>query len=118
MRSSLFSIATLAGVFVLSPLAAESVFGQNPQQEAAPTPRNPDGSVNWGIPDSPKGVWSVRQGTFAAPDPEPGQPQADPDDDVLVVKPTLSQVPFQPWARAILVVVFDDPDGDWPGLHD
>ena len=101
MRSSLFSTVTLTGVFMLSTLAAGSVFGQSQPQEAAPTPRNPDGSVNWGIPGSPKGVWSVRQGTFAAPDPEPGQPQADPNDEVLVVKPTLSQIPFQPWARAI-----------------
>jgi hypothetical protein len=64
-----------------------------------PTPRWPDGTVNWGAPVGETGLWNVAGGVFAIPDPVPGT-EVDPD-DALAGKPTLSQVPFQPWTRAI-----------------
>ena len=64
-----------------------------------PTPRWPDGTVNFGPPVGETGLWNVAGGRFANPDPTPGA-KIDPD-DALAGRPTLSQVPFQPWARAI-----------------
>lgn len=66
---------------------------------ARPTPRWPDGTVNWGPPVGETGLWNVAGGTFARPDPEPGE-TIDPDDPNSG-KPTLSEIPFQPWTRAI-----------------
>ncbi len=60
---------------------------------AKPTPRWPDGTVNWGPPVGETGLWNVAGGTFARPDGP-----ANPNDPV---KPTLSEIPFQPWTRAI-----------------
>lgn len=59
-----------------------------------PTPRWPDGSVNWGPPVGETGLWNVAGGTFARPDGStlgPNDPQ----------KPMLSEIPFQPWTRAV-----------------
>jgi hypothetical protein len=64
---------------------------------AQPTPRWPDGTVNWGPPLGGTGLWNVAGGTFARPDLAPGA-TINPND---VGKPALSEVPFQPWARAI-----------------
>jgi hypothetical protein len=55
--------------------------------------------VNWGPPVGETGLWNVAGGTFARPDPAPGA--AVNPNDALSGKPTLSQIPFQPWARAI-----------------
>jgi hypothetical protein len=60
---------------------------------ARPTPRWPDGTVNWGPPVGETGLWNVAGGTFARPD-GPANPN-DPQ------KPTLAEIPFQPWTRAI-----------------
>ena len=46
------------------------------------------------------GLWNVAGGTFAIADPAPGAP-AVREQDQFPGKPTLTQVPFQPWARAI-----------------
>jgi hypothetical protein len=54
--------------------------------------------VIWGAVPGEKGLWNVAGGTFAAPDPAPG---ATPAANAFPGKPTLSQVPFQPWARAV-----------------
>src|ERR1043166_6400859 len=94
-------MVALAAAFMFTPAPAEWAFSQNARQNAPakPTPRNPDGSVNWGIPGSPKGLWDFRgQGTFADPDPAPGA-QRNPE-AVALGRPTLSQVPWQPWTRA------------------
>src|SRR5262245_24206826 len=68
-------------------------------QKPRPTPRWPDGSVNWGAPVGETGLWNVAGGVFALKDPAPGE-KPDPD-DVVAGKPLVSQVPFQPWAKAI-----------------
>jgi hypothetical protein len=49
--------------------------------------------VNWGAPLGETGLWNVAGGTFARPD-GPANPNSAP-------KPTLSEIPFQPWTRAI-----------------
>ena len=102
MRNRLFTIAAL---LVLVPVLADQSLGQgrggrgNQNNEPAkPTPRWPDGTVNWGPAIGDKGLWNVQGGIFAEPDPIPGAP---PPQEVFPGKPFVSQVPFQPWARAI-----------------
>jgi hypothetical protein len=80
--------------------------GRGPQGPARPTPRLPDGRPNFGPIPGEAGVWLPGLATFADPDtpnenrtfpggasgpPPPGSPK----------KPKLSEVPFQPWARAL-----------------
>jgi hypothetical protein len=65
----------------------------NAAPPARPTPRWPDGTVNWGPPVGETGLWNVAGGTFARAD-GPVNPNDAP-------KPTLSEIPFQPWTRAI-----------------
>ena len=65
----------------------------NAAPPARPTPRWPDGTVNWGPPVGETGLWNVAGGTFAR-----GDGPANPND---APKPTLSEIPFQPWTRAI-----------------
>jgi hypothetical protein len=101
VRNPLVSMVALAAAFMLTPVAAEWAFSQNARQNAPaqPTPRNADGSVHWGIPGSPKGLWGFRgQAEFADPDLAPGA-QRDAE-AVALGRPTLSQVPWQPWTRA------------------
>jgi hypothetical protein len=117
LRYRLISVAAIAAASILLPVLAQPSFGQNgggrgqnaargqaPAAPAKPTPRWPDGTVNWGAPIGEKGLWNVAGGTFADPDPVPGQPpaaQRGRGNTPYPGKPTLSQVPFQPWARAI-----------------
>ena len=75
---------------------------------ARPTPRWPDGHVNLGPIPGEMGTWDVGPtgipltrpdvaadfGLFAAD-------MREPTDPFLASKPKLSQVPFQPWARAL-----------------
>ena len=99
MRNPLLSMVAVAAAFMVSPVWA---FSQNAQRNAQPpaaTPRNPDGTVHWGIPSSPKGLWNFQQQFYVDDDPAPGA-QRDPV-SVAIGRPTLSEVPFQPWARAI-----------------
>jgi hypothetical protein len=73
-----------------------------------PAPRWPDGRINLGPVPGEMGVWEV--GPTAIPLTRPdnaadfGLFAADtrePTDPFLASKPKLSQVPFQPWARAL-----------------
>jgi hypothetical protein len=66
----------------------------NAAPPARPTPRWPDGTVNWGPPVGETGLWNVAGGTFARPEGA----RVNPND---AVKPALSEIPFQPWTRAI-----------------
>ena len=89
-------MVVLAAAFMLTPVANAQ---RNNPAPAQPTPRNPDGTVHWGIPGSPKGLWGFNgQAEFADPDVAPGA-QRDPE-AVALGRPTLSQVPWQPWTRA------------------
>jgi hypothetical protein len=95
-----------AALLIFLPAFADFSYSQRGQRGGAPapppgpTPRWPDGTVNWGAPIGEKGLWNVAGGTFADPDPFPGAPPLR-EQDTFPGKPTLSQVPFQPWARAI-----------------
>jgi len=99
-------VATAA--LMLLPVLAHPSFGQNAARgnargnaPAAPTPRWPDGTVNWGAPLGEKGgLWNVAGGTFAIAPPAPGAPPSR-EQDQYPGKPKLDEVPFQPWARAI-----------------
>ncbi|HTM05164.1 MAG TPA: hypothetical protein VL173_16760 [Vicinamibacterales bacterium] len=68
--------------------------GRGNAAPARPTPRWPDGTVNWGAPIGETGLWNVAGGTLARPDGSTLGPNDPP-------KPMLSEIPFQPWARAI-----------------
>jgi hypothetical protein len=98
-------LVAIAAVMLLLPALADESFAQGRGRGAGaaakprPTPRWPDGTVNWGAPLGETGLWNVAGGIFAIPDPAPGE-KVDPD-DAVPGKPLLSQVPFQPWARAI-----------------
>src|SRR5580765_5217488 len=94
----------IAAVLIVLTVFAYPSFGQNaargnagrgnaPAAPPKPTPRWPDGSVNWGAPIGEKGLWNVAGGTFAIGDPAPGAPPARQQDQ-YPGKPTLSQVPF------------------------
>ena len=120
MRKGLI-VVTLAGfVLALLTLPGAPTFsqGQGPQVQgrgqqaqgrgqaapaAQPAPRWPDGRPNLGPLPGEAGVWLPGNAAFADPDdpargrggfgnaPVPGAPK----------KPKLSEVPFQPWARAL-----------------
>jgi len=103
VRHRLFSVVVGAAALMLLPVFADLSFGQrggrgNNNAPAKPTPRWPDGTVNWGANIGETGLWNVQGGVFADPDPVPG---AAPEGNRFPGKPTVSQVPFQPWARAI-----------------
>ncbi len=82
--------------------------GQRGAGAPQPAPRWPDGRINLGPVPGEKGLWEVGAtgiplarpdtaadfGLFAADTREPTDP-------FLASKPKLSQVPFQPWARAL-----------------
>jgi hypothetical protein len=76
------------------------------QGPAKPTPRGADGRPILGPPPGELGVWLPGAGTFADPDtprrggaPFPGGFTGDAAG--APKKPKLSEVPFQPWARAL-----------------
>jgi hypothetical protein len=80
--------------------------GRGPQGPARPTPRNADGRPILGPIPGELGVWLPGAGTFAEPD----NPREDrvfaggfsgPPPPNAPKKPKLSEVPFQPWARAL-----------------
>jgi hypothetical protein len=116
VRYRLISLAAVAAALMLLPMFNHQSSGQGqnagaqgqnggrgrggrgPAAPAKPTPRNPDGTVNWGPEIGQTGLWNVAGGTFADPDRAPGTP---PPANSFPGKPTLSEVPFQPWARAV-----------------
>jgi len=101
-------------LFVSLCLCGSSLLAQRGQRAAGPAappppaPRWPDGRINLGADPGATGVWEVTPtavplmrpdvaadfGLFAADTREPTDP-------FLAAKPKLSQVPFQPWARAL-----------------
>jgi hypothetical protein len=104
VRHRLLAIATALIVLLMLALpsfAQRGGRGNAPPAPAKPTPRWPDGTVNWGAPIGEKGLWNVAGGVFADPEAvAPGAPQGR-DFDTFPGRPKLNQVPFQPWARAV-----------------
>src|SRR5690554_135604 len=107
VRNHRGSLALIAAFVLLLPtFAADSAAqgrgrggGAAAAETPRPTPRWPDGRVNFGPPVGETGLWNVTGGIFAIPDPAPGE-KVDPN-VAIPGKPLLSQVPFRPWARAI-----------------
>jgi hypothetical protein len=83
--------------------------GRGQQGPARPAPRWPDGQINLGqVEGQPRGLWDI--GPTQIPLARPDTPSdfglfaadaREPSDPFLAAKPKLSQVPFQPWARAL-----------------
>jgi hypothetical protein len=118
-RSIVFSTLTLTLALHLTPISFAQGRGQGrggqgrgqgraEQAPAKPAPRFPDGQINLGqVPGQP-GLWDAGPtniplarpdtaadfGLFAADTREPADP-------FMAAKPKLSQIPFQPWARAL-----------------
>ena len=120
MRKSLV-VACAGSVLALVALLAAPSFSQAQAQQGAPaqgrgrgpaappkpTPRGPDGKPIFGPPPGELGVWLPGAGTFADPDTPRARGAvfaggfADAAAPGAPKKPKLSEVPFQPWARAL-----------------
>jgi hypothetical protein len=104
------SLIAACGVFILISVLASLGQGRgNAAQNNAPAPRHPDGRINMGpVAGGAMGLWEATPtdiplarpdtatdfGLFAASTREPADP-------FMASKPKLSQIPFQPWARAL-----------------
>ena len=97
-----FRIVAVGGLLVLLaswPASAEGRGGQNARggAPASPAPRWPDGRINLGAPPGEKGLWSgngrlIRNPNSYEPNNAANRNARIPIDDV----------PFQPWARAMV----------------
>ena len=106
MRSVLTAASAALLLFSLS---VQPAFAQrNNARPAAPrpAPRWPDGRINFGPVPGQTGLWNAQGGQLARPD-SPSDfglfqaPNLAGADDFILSKPKLSQIPFQPWARAL-----------------
>jgi len=106
----------LSALALLLAMPPQSVFSQRNAAAnappAGPTPRTADGRVIWGALPGHKGVWNAAGSTLWDVD------KLDPDNPNNAFfsfnsgKLKLSQVPLQPWARALLntrMVELDEP---------
>jgi len=106
MHHRFFGFSSLAVALLLAtaatPAFAQRGRGGAPEPPAPPTPRAADGRVIWGALPGHKGVWNAAGSTLWDLD------KADPDNPNAAFssfntgKMKLSEVPLQPWARALL----------------
>jgi hypothetical protein len=84
--------ATALALFVSVPVAAGAQAGSGaaPAPPPAPTPRGPDGKVILGAVPGGKGFWNNGLGSLLRT-----------GNRALPTNPTLEEVPFRPWAKAI-----------------
>jgi len=82
--------------------------GTAPAEPAGPAPRLPNGQINLGPVPGEMGLWEVGPTTLPlerADVPEDfglfAGDMREPTDPFLASRPKLSQIPFQPWARAL-----------------
>jgi hypothetical protein len=106
MHHRLFGFSSLAVALLLAtaatPALAQRGRGGAPAAPAPPTPRAADGQVIWGALPGHKGVWNAAGSTLWDLDkPDPDNPNAA-FSSFNTGKMKLSQVPLQPWARALL----------------
>jgi hypothetical protein len=87
------SVLAIAGTMAVPPVAAQR--GQGTAKPAQPAPRNPDGRINLGPPSGQKGVWE-RRNEHLVINPESYQAAA-----TKTARVHISEVPLQPWARAL-----------------
>jgi hypothetical protein len=110
-RHRLLAAFTIASALVFLPVLSQlpaAQGGQKPPAPPRPAPRTADGKINFGSPPGEKGTWGGVDSRMLIPErpeevglrdantsltPEPG----------AFPKPKFSQVPFQPWARALYI---------------
>jgi hypothetical protein len=83
---------------------------------ARPTPHLPDGTVNFGPAPGEKGVWQGSAGATLTRNPNAGRGGgfAGNANSLAPVNPTVDEIPFLPWARALYdyrreTLTADDP---------
>jgi hypothetical protein len=80
--------------------------GGKAKAPSRPTPRNADGRIILGPPPGEKGVWQGNAGAVLVRNlrPAANTPPPPPTNVMAVppVNPTIDEIPFQPWARALL----------------
>ena len=97
-------VAALVMLSLALPFSAQN--RRPPAPPSKPTPRWPDGRVRLGMPAGEKGIW-VPNGRpiLAEPETDPeikdGQGRGAFSGPPFPGKPRESEVPFQPWARAL-----------------
>ena len=100
MQHRFFSVAVaLLLATAATPAFAQRGRGAAPAAPAPPTPRGADGRVIWGALPGHKGVWNAQGSTLWDLDKE------DPNlgfTSFNTGKMKLSEVPLQPWARALV----------------
>ena len=102
MRHHLIRLV-LAMLVLLTVLTAVSfVQAQGQQTLAKPAPRWPDGRVNLGPTPGEAGLWFPIDARISSPDSGQGRGPGGPPGAPRYPNLKYSQVPFQPWARALL----------------
>src|SRR4051812_1742567 len=101
MRIRLMIAATL---LLWIPLSVAQ--NRRPTDPAKPTPRWPDGTPRFSAGTGEKGLWHPNgRPILAEPETDPaikdGQGRGAPSGPAFPGKPKESEVPFQPWARAL-----------------
>jgi hypothetical protein len=99
------AVAAAALLFIAEqPLSAQN--RRPPAAPAKPTPRWPDGTVKLSAPPGEKGIWQPNgRPILAEPETDPtikdGQGRGAFSGPPFPGKPKQSEVPFQPWAKAL-----------------
>ena len=117
-RRHLAAALTATSVLTLWPPLVSSGSAQEPQRtpgsltpqaaqkENKPAPRWPNGRIKLGAPSGEKGIWQPNgRPILAEPETDPaiadGQGRGAFSGPPFPGKPTESEVPYQPWARAL-----------------
>ncbi len=104
MRRHRLTVSLTAALALLSPVLSETLQAQD-ADTPRPAPRLPNGEVSFGPPPGEKGVWN--RGDYRSMTPERPEEIAlrdargGPDFSTHPLKPRVSEVPFQPWAREL-----------------
>jgi len=98
-----FAAAVLVCLASSLPLSAQN---SRPAAPAKPTPRWPDGTPRFSAAPGEKGLWHpngrpILSEPETAPEIKDGQGRGAPSGPPFPGKPKQSEVPFQPWARAL-----------------
>lgn len=104
MRSQRFRTVRFLAVLVATSTLAQSLLAQG--ESTRPVPRLPNGEVNFGAPPGETGTWSRSDTRSMIPENESQLALRDrggrPDEEAARgLKPLFSEVPFQPWAKAL-----------------
>lgn len=94
--------AVATAFLILIPLVIQPSFAQDGSADRRPVPRLPDGTISFGAPPGEQGVWN--RGDYRSLVPERPEEIAlrdgrDLDAERDPMKPLVSEVPFQPWAK-------------------